>query len=142
MVRRSPCRAVVAGVFGGVWIFVCYAVAFLITDRLISQEMKPLNAFAICIAILTAATMAQASVPIIVAGGAGRRAMADLLNKAEKEIKAGDLAGAKRHVEAILHFDPEYWPALYVRADILASQGQSTCHSGLQRSTPEISWLC
>src|SRR6266568_6575255 len=86
--------------------------------------MKPLNAFAICIAILTAATMAQASVPIIVAGGAGRRAMADLLNKAEKEIKAGDLAGAKRHVEAILHFDPEYWPALYVRADILASQGQ------------------
>jgi len=104
--------------------------------------MKPLNAFAICIAILAAATMAQASVPIIVAGGAGRRAMADLLNKAEKEIKAGDLAGAKRHVEAILHFDSEYWPALYVRADILASQGQSTCHSGLQRSTPEISWLC
>jgi len=104
--------------------------------------MKPLNAFAICIAILTAATMAQASVPMIVAGGAGRRAMADLLNKAGKEIKAGDLAGAKRHVEAILHFDPEYWPALYVRADILASQGQSTCHSGLQRSTPEISWLC
>jgi len=86
--------------------------------------MKPLNAFAICIAILAAATMAQASVPIIVAGGAGRRAMADLLNKVEKEIKAGDLAGAKRHVEAILHFDPEYWPALYVRADILASQGQ------------------
>ena len=36
MVRRSACRAVVAGVFGGVWIFVCYAVAFLITDRLIS----------------------------------------------------------------------------------------------------------
>ena len=36
MVRRSACRAVVAGVFGGVSIFVCYAVAFLITDRLIS----------------------------------------------------------------------------------------------------------
>ena len=36
MVRRSACRAVVAGVFGGVSIFVCNAVAFLITDRLIS----------------------------------------------------------------------------------------------------------
>ena len=36
MVRRSACRAVVAGVFGGVSIFVCYAVAFLITDRLSS----------------------------------------------------------------------------------------------------------
>jgi len=36
MVRRSACRAVVAGVFGGVSIFVCYAVAFLITDRLIN----------------------------------------------------------------------------------------------------------
>ena len=36
MVRRSPCRAVVAGVFGGVWIFACYAVAFLTTDRLSS----------------------------------------------------------------------------------------------------------
>ena len=36
MVRRSACRAVVAGVFGGESIFVCYAVAFLITDRLIS----------------------------------------------------------------------------------------------------------
>ena len=36
MVRRSACRAVIAGVFGGVSIFVCYAVAFLITDRLIS----------------------------------------------------------------------------------------------------------
>jgi hypothetical protein len=36
MVRRSVCRAVVAGIFGGVSIFICYAVAFLITDRLIS----------------------------------------------------------------------------------------------------------
>jgi uncharacterized protein DUF6989 len=36
MVRRSACRAVVAGIFGGVSIFICYAVAFLITDRLIS----------------------------------------------------------------------------------------------------------
>jgi hypothetical protein len=37
MVRRSSWRgAVVAGIVGGASIFVCYAVAFLITDRLIS----------------------------------------------------------------------------------------------------------
>jgi uncharacterized protein DUF6989 len=36
MVRRSACRAVLAGIFGGVSIFICYAAAFLITDRLIS----------------------------------------------------------------------------------------------------------
>jgi len=36
MVRRSACRGFVAGILGGVSIFVCYALAFLITDRLIS----------------------------------------------------------------------------------------------------------
>jgi hypothetical protein len=34
--RGSWCVAVIAGVAGGVSVFVCYAVAFLITDRLIS----------------------------------------------------------------------------------------------------------
>jgi hypothetical protein len=37
MLRRGSWRvAVVAGVAGGVSIFVCYVVAFLITDRLVS----------------------------------------------------------------------------------------------------------
>jgi hypothetical protein len=46
----------------------------------------------------------RASVPIIVSGGAGRRVMANLCNKAEEEIKAGNFAGAKRDVDTILHF--------------------------------------
>ena len=66
----------------------------------------------------------RASVPIIVSGGAGRRVMANLCNKAEEEIKAGNFAGAKRDVDTILHFDPEYGPALYVRAKIFVSQRQ------------------
>jgi tetratricopeptide (TPR) repeat protein len=70
------------------------------------------------VAILSAAAVMRASVPIIVSGGAGRRVMANLCNKAEEEIKAGNFAGAKREV------DTEYWPALYVRAKIFVSQGQ------------------
>jgi tetratricopeptide (TPR) repeat protein len=48
----------------------------------------------------------------------------ELCNKAENQLKVGDLAGAKRNVDAALHADPEFWPALYVRARIFARQGQ------------------
>jgi tetratricopeptide (TPR) repeat protein len=86
--------------------------------------MKTLKIFAFSVAILTSATFMRGSVPIIVTGGAGRRAMANLCNKAEEEFTAGNFAGAKRDVDTILHYDPEYWPALYVRAKIFVSQGQ------------------
>jgi tetratricopeptide (TPR) repeat protein len=86
--------------------------------------MKTLKIFAFSVAMLTSATFMRASVPIIVSGGAGRRVMANLCNKAEEEINAGNFAGAKRDVDTILHYDPEYWPALYVRAKIFANQGQ------------------
>jgi tetratricopeptide (TPR) repeat protein len=50
--------------------------------------------------------------------------MGNLCNKAENQLKMGDLAGAKLNVDAALHADPEFWPALYVRARIFARQGQ------------------
>jgi tetratricopeptide (TPR) repeat protein len=76
-------------------------------------------------AIFSCATVVHASVPIIVSGGAGRRAVGNCVsNKAENQLKVGDLAGAKRNVDAALHADPEFWPALYVRARIFARQGQ------------------
>ena len=34
------------------------------------------------------------------------------------------VAGAKRNVDAALHADPKFWPALYQRAEIFAWQGQ------------------
>ena len=34
------------------------------------------------------------------------------------------MAGAKRNVDAALHTDPKFWPALYRRAEIFAWQGQ------------------
>ena len=55
---------------------------------------------------------------------AGRRAAGNLCNKAENQLKDGDVAGAKRTVDAALHSDPKFWPALYVRAKIFIRQGQ------------------
>jgi tetratricopeptide (TPR) repeat protein len=75
-------------------------------------------------AIFSCATVVHASVPIIVSGGAGRRAVGNLCNKAENQLKVGDLAGAKRNVDAALQAGPEFWPALHVRARIFARQGQ------------------
>src|SRR5437016_4813884 len=86
--------------------------------------MKPLNASAICIAILTAAAMTQASVPIIVATPQRMRAAMKLVTDAQNLLEKGDVAGAKRNVDAVLHSDPTFWPALYVRAQIFASQGK------------------
>lgn len=76
------------------------------------------------IVMITSATAVNASVPIIVSGGAGKRVAMNFSNKAEKQLENGDLAGAKRNVDAALHIDPKFWPALYQRAGIFASQGQ------------------
>ena len=92
--------------------------------------MKPLNASAICIAILTAATMTQASVPIIVATPQRMRAAMKLVTDAQDLLEKGDVAGAKRNVDAVIHNDPTIWPAFYVRAQILASQGK--CELAIQ----------
>jgi Tfp pilus assembly protein PilF len=74
------------------------------------------------IALIVSLAAAHASVPIIVSGGACRRVTMSLSNKAEKQLEIGDVAGAKRNVDAALHADPTFWPALYQRAEIFAWQ--------------------
>ena len=86
--------------------------------------MKPLNASAICIAILTAATMTQASVPIIIATPQRMLAAMKLVTDAQDQLKKGDVVGAKRNVDAVLQRDPTFWPALYVRAQIYSREGK------------------
>jgi Tfp pilus assembly protein PilF len=86
--------------------------------------MKPLNVFVICIAILTVATMAQASVPIIVATPQRMRAAMKLVTDAQGLLKKGHVAAAKRNVDAVLQRDPTFWPALYVRAQIYSHEGK------------------
>jgi tetratricopeptide (TPR) repeat protein len=76
------------------------------------------------IAIIASVMVTNASVPIIVGYGKGRRAVMNLCTNAEDRLKQGDIAGAKRDLDAALHADPTFWPALFVRAQIFARQGK------------------
>jgi len=86
--------------------------------------MKLSSIFVLFIAILTSVTVVRGSVPIIVNTPARLRAAMKLVTDAQDQLKNGDVAGAKRNVDAALQVDPTMWPALYVRAQIFASQGK------------------
>ena len=86
--------------------------------------MKLGNTFGFCTAILTATTMVRASVPIIVATPGHMRAAMNLVIDAQHQLQKGDVAGAKRNVDAVLQRDPAFWPALYVRAQIYSHEGK------------------
>jgi tetratricopeptide (TPR) repeat protein len=76
------------------------------------------------IAIVSWATVANGSVPIIVNTPGHQRAVMDLCSKASHQLKNGDVSGAKRNVDAALRIDPKLWPALYLRAQILRKEGK------------------
>jgi len=86
--------------------------------------MKISKALALSVAILSAATVMRASVPIIVATPGRMRAAMNLVTAAQDKLQNGDVAGAKRNVDAALHNDPTFWPALYVRAQIFSHEGK------------------
>ena len=86
--------------------------------------MKTSKVFALSLAILSAATVMRASVPIIVATPGRMRAAMNLVTAAQDKLQNGDVAGAKRNVDAALHNDPTFWPALYVRSQIYSREGK------------------
>ena len=86
--------------------------------------MKPRNAFAISLAILTSATALRASVPIIVATPQRMQAAMKMVTDAQDLLQKGDIAGAKRNVDTVLQRDPTFWPALYVRAQIYSHESK------------------
>src|SRR5437763_4225341 len=86
--------------------------------------MKHLNAFALCIAFLTTVTVVRGNVPIIVATPGRMRAAMNLVTNAQHQLEKGDVASAKRNVDAVLQRDPAFWPALYVRAQIYSREGK------------------
>jgi hypothetical protein len=67
-------------------------------------------------------TAVRGNVPIIVQTGAGKRAVMKLCSDASDQLRKGDIAGAKRNVDAALRIDPKLWPALYVRAQIFRNR--------------------
>src|SRR6059058_1826850 len=86
--------------------------------------MKPLNAFVISLAILTLPPLVRGTVPIIVATPNRMRAEMKLVTDAQDQLKKGDVAAAKRNVDAVLQRDPTFWPALYVCAQIYSREGK------------------
>lgn len=56
--------------------------------------------------------------------GRGRNMNAvKLVDQAQDQLfKKGDLAGARQSVDAAIRADPTYWPALFIRAEILMEQ--------------------
>ena len=86
--------------------------------------MLSAKTLAIPVMILTWAIIAQASVPIIVETGAGRRQAMNLCSEASNQLIKGDIGSAKHNVDRALQMDPKLWPALYVRAEIFAHEGK------------------
>jgi hypothetical protein len=70
--------------------------------------MKISKVFALSVAVLSAATVMRASVPIIVATPARMRAAMKLVTDAKDQLQKGDAAGAKRNVDAVLQRDPTF----------------------------------
>ncbi len=83
-----------------------------------------MRAIALFTAIITWLTAVYGSVPIIVNTPAYQRAVMNLCNDASDQLKNGDVAGAKRNVDAALRIDPKLWPALYIRAQIFRKEGK------------------
>src|SRR5467141_974431 len=86
--------------------------------------MVSARVIALFVALITATTAAHGGVPIVVETGAGRRAVVNVSRKTKDQLKNGDVASAKRNVDAALHANPKLWPALYVRAEIFAREGK------------------
>jgi tetratricopeptide (TPR) repeat protein len=83
-----------------------------------------MRAIALFTAIITSLTAVYGSVPIIVNTPAHQRALMNLCSDASHQLRNGDVAGAKRNVDAALRIDPKLWPALYVRAEIFRKEGK------------------
>ena len=107
--------------------------------------MKIIEVVALFVVTVTSAASVRGSVPIVVATPQRLQAAMKLVTDAQNLLEKGDAAGAKRNVDAALHSDPTFWPALYVPAQIFASQGKydvalQDCNEAL-RQEPVLSRL-
>src|SRR5438477_7181553 len=64
----------------------------------------------------------RASEPIIVEYGAGRRRLVNLTMEAQSQLEKGDLAAARRSLDAVIKADPTLFPAYYIRAEVFLLQ--------------------
>src|ERR1051325_8650093 len=86
--------------------------------------MKIVKMIALLVVIATWAGSVRGRVPIVVATPQRLQSAMKLVTDAQALLEKGDVAAAKRNVEAALNIDATMWPALYVRAQILSSEGK------------------
>ena len=89
------------------------------------KALVPSNA---SLLVVVTATMvaAAAARPIEIEVGRGRNStVVKLVDQGQAEFQKGDLVAARRSLDSALQTDPTYWPALFVRAQVLAKQHQS-----------------
>src|SRR5882757_4324723 len=86
--------------------------------------MKIAAVFALFVVTAMSATFVRGTVPIIVATPQRMQATMKLVTDAQDLLEKGDVATAKRNVDAVLQRDPTFWPALFVRAQIYSRQGK------------------
>ncbi len=61
--------------------------------------------------------------PIEIEIGRGRNAnVVKLVEQAQDQMLKGDLSVARKSVDAAIQTDPNYWPALFIRAEVLMDQ--------------------
>lgn len=95
--------------------------------------MVSIRAIALFIAIITGANAAQGTVPVVIGTGAGRLAVMNMVTNAEDQLNSGDIAGAKRNVDAALHADRKLCPAFLRSRENFCQAGKiRACYSGLQ----------
>lgn len=90
----------------------------------LQSPMISTRAILLFVAISALATAVHGSVPIIVNTPGHQRAVMNLCSDASNQLRNGDVAGAKRNVDAALRIDPKLWPALYIRAQIFRKEGK------------------
>ena len=86
--------------------------------------MISIRGIALFTATITWLTAVYGSVPIIVNTPRHQRAAMNLCSDASHQLRNGNVAGAKRNIEAALRIDPKLWPALYIRAEIFRKDGK------------------
>lgn len=86
--------------------------------------MSSLKAFVLVATLIMGAAIARGSEPTYIDIGRGRLSAMKPTEDAEKQLAAGDLKGAQKNVADALQRDPEFWPAIFVRARLFATQGK------------------
>lgn len=94
----------------------------------------------ICLLLFVGLPRGKAGQPITVGAGSSRVAMMDVTMAAQALWLKGEAAAAKVKLDAVIKADPTFFPAYYIRAQILAGEGKDEealrdCNEALKKDS-------